>query len=78
MTDSTKYLSRTEAAAYCKGKGIPCSRARLAKLAVTGGGPAYQKFGPDRNAPALYTAANLQTWIQSQLTAPVESTSQAA
>lgn len=75
---TVKYMNRTEAAAYCKASGIPCSRARLAKFAVTGGGPAFQKFGHDRNAPALYTAANLQTWIQSQLTAPVESTSQAA
>lgn len=72
------YLSRAEAAAYIQSRGIPCSKRYLQKLAVTGGGPTYRKNGTGRNSRALYTRESLKTWIESRLSGPRSSTSQAA
>lgn len=64
MSDS--YLSRPEAAAYVRAKGLPCTKATLQKLATVGGGPAYQRFGHR----AVYRTADLDAWIESKLTTP--------
>lgn len=73
-----EYISRIEAAAFCKERGYPVSKATLGKLASTGGGPKYKKFGAGRNARVLYTKPDLLTWIQSKLTDPLPSSSAAA
>jgi hypothetical protein len=69
MADDTVYLSRSEAADYCKSRGFPCAKNTLTKLASTGGGPAFKKFGPSRNSRVLYTREGLDAWITSQLSA---------
>lgn len=64
------FLSRAEAADYCKSRGYPCSKNTLTKLACTGGGPAFKKAGDGRNSRALYTQEALDSWIDSRLTDP--------
>ncbi len=66
-----QYLSRPEAAEYVRAKGLPCTKATLQKLATVGGGPAYKRFGHR----AVYRAADLDTWIESKLTAPLAASS---
>ena len=39
------YLTRTEAADFLTGMGLPIARSQLQKLATTGGGPQYSIFG---------------------------------
>jgi hypothetical protein len=74
MTGSRKpcYRRRVDAAEYVREKwGLPCSPAWLAKLAVVGGGPTYQKAG----RTPLYTDENLDAWAESRLSPPMRSTS---
>lgn len=74
MTDT--FLSRREAAAYFQEKyGAPCaiSPKTLAKLAVTGGGPAYYKFG----RRVGYTTQSLDAWAKSRFSEERSSTSDA-
>jgi hypothetical protein len=78
MSEGKEYLTRAEAADFCQALGFPCTKATLDKLATVGGGPAFQKFGPGRNSRVRYTRENLKTWIQSRLTPPRSSSSQAA
>lgn len=64
---------RTEAAAYVTETfGIPCSPKTLAKIAVTGGGPAFRKVG---RIP-LYSALDLDEWARSRIGKRVRSTSE--
>lgn len=67
------YLSRAEAAEYVRGRGLPCTRLTLQKLATVGGGPTYRRFGHR----AVYTPADLDGWIAQKLSAPLSSTSAA-
>jgi hypothetical protein len=68
-----RRLRRNEAAQYISDKhGQPCSPKTLAKLAVTGGGPAYRKAG---RVP-LYDPADLDQWAESRLSDLVHSTSE--
>ena len=67
------FLSRTEAAEYVKGRGLSCSKATLDKMVTVGGGPKYRIFG----TRAVYTREDLDAWIESRLTAPRCSTSNA-
>jgi hypothetical protein len=70
------FLSRKEAAAYLKETyGEPCfiSPKTLAKLAVLGGGPVYQKFG----RRVVYTPESLNVWANSRLSEERRSTSDA-
>jgi hypothetical protein len=60
------YLTRGEAAQYVQERGLPCARSTLGKLATTGGGPDYRKFG----RVVVYTAADLDAWITTKLSAP--------
>ncbi len=69
-----RYLRRTEAAAYIKSKCGWCSRQTLAKLAVTGDGPAYRKFG----RMVLYAPEDIDSWIGAKIGSPRNSTSEKA
>lgn len=64
------YFNRGEAAEYVRGKGLPCTKATLAKLACVGGGPIFRKFG--RNV--VYLAVDLNDWIAARLSGPKTST----
>lgn len=75
MSDnSARYLDRNEASAYLAARGLRVSRNTLQKWATVGGGPLYRRFGNK----AVYLPADLDTWIESKLTAPRASTSEAA
>ena len=70
-----RLLRRKEAAIYVTTQwGVPLSHRTLAKLAVTGGGPAYRKAG---RFP-LYEAADLDQWVQSRLGPKIQSSSDEA
>src|SRR4051812_15016720 len=51
--------------------GIVRAPSTLAKYAVIGGGPVFQRMGRD----PVYTPANLDAWVASQLSRPMRSTS---
>lgn len=72
MTD--RYLSRKEASAYITARGLSCAATTLQKYATVGGGPHYRKFGKR----AVYAESDLDSWIESKLTAPMASSSAAA
>ncbi len=63
---ATQYLNRKEAAAYVRSKGLPCSLSAMAKAATLGGGCPYRTFG----RRVVYTAADLDNWIEERLSAP--------
>jgi hypothetical protein len=70
------YLSRPEASDYLFDRwSVKYSKGTLAKLAVTGGGPTYRLINGYR---ALYKPEDLDSWVESRLSAPLNSTSQAA
>jgi hypothetical protein len=54
--------------------GIVRAPSTLAKYAVIGGGPVFQRMGRD----PVYTPANLDAWVASQLSRPMRSTSDLA
>lgn len=66
-----EFLSRSEAADYCRERGFPVAKSTLQKYASLGGGPVYRRFG----TRALYTAGDLETWIHDKLSDPLTSTS---
>lgn len=68
----SKYLTRPEQAEYARSKGFPVSPKTLAKLATTGGGPKFVKFGHR----ALSTPQWMDDWIKARLSEPVTSTSE--
>ena len=72
MTD--RYLSRAETADYLKSRGLPTAKTTLQKYATVGGGPRYRRFGNR----AVYLQSDLDAWIDSKLSAPMESTSEGA
>lgn len=72
-TVSTRPLRRNEASEYLLSKyGINRTSSTLAKLAVTGGGPAFRKAG---RFP-LYTIDALDKWAASIMSPEVSSTSE--
>jgi hypothetical protein len=73
LTDvSPRFLRRGDAARYVREThGTPCSRAWLAKLAVTGGGPTYRLAG---RFP-IYTPHDLDVWVNGRIGARRRSTS---
>lgn len=74
MNTEVKFLRRKAAAAYLNNKyGFGTDRS-LAKMATTGGGPAFRKF----SRFALYEPAALDAWAESRISAPRVSTSDAA
>jgi hypothetical protein len=69
-----RFLRRAEAATYIQSTyGFPCSQQWLAKLAVLGGGPTYQKAG----RTPLYAPDDLDAWANSRIGKPQQSTSDA-
>ena len=69
----TTYLRRKEASEYLKDNwGVSLKPNTLAKLAVTGGGPPYQKDGPF----PLYTPDGLDAFAESRLSPIVTSTAE--
>lgn len=69
-----RYRSRREAADYLTAKGLPTSWRTLQKLATVGGGPLYRIYG----RVAVYTDPDLDSYVESKLSAPRRSTSEAA
>jgi hypothetical protein len=65
------YLRRRDAAAYMKSKYGWGSWQTLAKLAVTGDGPVFRKFG----RAVLYAPADIDAWATNRLGPPRRSTS---
>jgi hypothetical protein len=67
------YLRRDQAATYIQETcGFPCSRQWLAKLAVTGGGPAFRKA----SRFPLYDRADLDDWARNRIGQRVRSTAE--
>jgi hypothetical protein len=65
------YLRRDQAAAHIQNTyGFPCSRQWLAKLAVTGGGPAFRKA----SRFPLYDRADLDDWAKNRIGPRVQTT----
>jgi len=69
-----RLLSRDEASAYLISRGLRVARQTLAKFAVTGEGPTYRSFG----TRVVYDPADLDAWIETRLTKPRRSTSEAS
>jgi hypothetical protein len=68
-----RYLRRDQAAAYIREVyNIPCTKQWLAKLAVTGGGPAFRKAGPY----PLYDVPDLDSWAEDRIGPRVLSTAE--
>lgn len=68
-----RFLRRAAAAGYVEATfGFPCSRQWLAKLAVTGGGPIFQKAG----RTPIYSPYELDAWALARIGAPQRSTSE--
>lgn len=67
----SNFLERSQAADYLTQKGLRITKNTLGKMATTGGGPVYQRFG----LRAVYTRANLDAWADAKLSAPRCSTS---
>jgi hypothetical protein len=75
MLQISKLLRRSEASTYLKDKwGVDRAMSTLAKLAVTGGGPPFQRLG---RIP-LYAADDLDEWVASKLSGRMRSTSDTA
>lgn len=68
----TPVLTREKSAAYLSELGYPMTPQRLAKLAVSGGGPAYRRWGN----VAVYRVDDLLAWIDERSGAPLAHTSQ--
>ena len=67
-----KFLRRDAASRYLhEVHGAKYAPSTLAKLAVIGGGPVFQRLGRH----PLYTPASLDEWVASKLTGPMRSTS---
>jgi hypothetical protein len=68
-----RYL-RKPAAEFLTSLGLPTAPATLAKLAVVGGGPEFQKWG---RLP-VYTEPALRAWAEHRLGKPATSTTEHA
>ena len=64
METKQKYLNRANGAAYVRDvRGLPCAPNTLEKLASTGGGPTFYKFG----GRAFYLQTDLDAWVDAKL-----------
>ena len=73
MSDKLTRLRRSEASAYLQAEwGVVRRPATLAKLAVTGGGPRFQRAG---RVP-LYATSDLDAWAEALLSPSVRSTAE--
>ncbi len=65
MDTQPTYINRRNAALFVREElGLSCSPTTLDKLASTGGGPTFYKFG----GRAFYVKADLIAWVESKLT----------
>jgi hypothetical protein len=71
---SERYFRRHEAAQYLTDLGLPIAAATLAKYAVIGGGPEFQRW----SRFPVYAEAALQAWVKQRLGKAVRSTSEPA
>jgi hypothetical protein len=67
-----KLITRRQAAQYITQNYFPCSAATLAKRAVYGSGPPYQKAGQI----AVYSPPRLDEWAASRIGAEIKSTAE--
>lgn len=67
------WLDRSQAAAYCRARGLRLSKATLEKWAQRGAGPTVRKFG----RWPVYSPQELDAWIASRLAQP-KTTNEAA
>ena len=58
-----RYLSRHEAAQYLTERGLKLSTNTLMKMATTGGGPRYCRWGNR----AVYLQDDLDSWVAGKL-----------
>lgn len=59
------YINRRNAAAFVRDElGLSCAPNTLEKMATTGGGPTFYKFG----GRAFYKKEDLIAWVNSRLT----------
>lgn len=72
ISERQRDLTRIEAARYLTDTWFPCAPKTLAKLAVTGGGPAFCKAG---RVP-LYARGDLDLWAKGRISPRVNSTSE--
>jgi hypothetical protein len=72
-SDIERFLNRREASAFLKQRGYTVAVATLNKLASTGGGPAFRRFG----RRPLYTPADLIAWAEARTSPPVRSVTEA-
>jgi len=61
-----EFLPRKQLSEFLTRMGYPIRPSQLAKLAVTGGGPPYQRF----NRWAIYKPATALEWARSELSEP--------
>jgi hypothetical protein len=67
-----RFLRRKAASKYLhEVHGVVRAPSTLAKYAVIGGGPVFQRLGRD----PVYTPVNLDNWVASKLSGPMRSTS---
>lgn len=67
-----RLLRRKAASKYLQDvHGVMRAPSTLAKYAVIGGGPVFQRMGRD----PVYTPVNLDEWVASKLSGPMRSTS---
>jgi hypothetical protein len=71
---SERYFRRHEAAGYLTDLGLPIAAATLAKYAVIGGGPEFQRW----SRFPVYSESALQAWVKQRLGKPARSTSEHA
>jgi hypothetical protein len=64
--------NRGQAVEFINRRGVPMTPSHLAKLRVTGNGPAFRKFG----RVVRYAEGDLLQWIEDRLTPLVRSTSE--
>lgn len=70
--EPNRHIRRKAASKYLFDvHGVVRAPSTLAKYAVIGGGPVFQRMGRD----PVYTPANLDAWVASQLSRPMRSTS---
>jgi hypothetical protein len=70
MPDQNQFMRRGAAASYLKNRFGLYTTETLAKFAVVGGGPKFQKFG---RFP-LYRPDDLEAWASARLSKPITKT----
>ncbi len=70
MNEDRQFLRREEAAAYLQKRYGVYTTETLAKLAVVGGGPPFQRF----SRFPVYKPSDLDAWASARLSKPVTKT----